>query len=385
MPEVDSSAYPVAPAARDRWILSRRGPRNIVSTTRPYAFLLEREPAANGGLLDTATIFLTGRECPWRCLMCDLWQNTTTDRTPPGAIPAQIEFALKGIRSRRREEAPSSRLEVRTSSRRRLPVSGEIAHQIKLYNSGSFFDRAAVPVTDYPAIAERVAGFERVIVECHPKLIGGLTWQFRDALKRFSNRTHREERGAPVSDPVGPASAPSPSRIGDRRSGPELELAMGLETAHPDVLEKLNKRFNLDDFARAAEQLRRERVDLRVFVLLKPPFMNEHESIDWAVRSAKFAFDCGATVVSLIPTRSGNGALEALTRQGQFAPPRLASLEVAFDRCLALGRGRVFADTWDLGKFSTCNTCFPRRRRRIEEMNLSQRVLPAVRYNCCTD
>ncbi|HAV62719.1 MAG TPA: radical SAM protein [Verrucomicrobiales bacterium] len=336
-------------------MVSHRRSRNSVSTGRPYAFLLEQEPAANGQVLDTATVFLTGRECPWRCLMCDLWQNTTTERTPPGAIPAQIDFALTNIRSRRREEALISDREDGASSRRRLPLSGEVAHQIKLYNSGSFFDRAAVPVEDYPAIAKRITGFERVVVECHPKLIGDLTWRFRDELS------------------------------GSASNGPQLEVAMGLETAHPDVLEKLNKRFDLDDFARAAGKLRREHVDLRVFVLVKPPFMDEQEGVDWAVRSAEFAFELGATVVSLIPTRLGNGALEALAQQGHFAPPKLASLEAAFDRCLALGHGRVFADTWDLGKFSTCEGCFTERRCRIEQMNLCQRILPPVTCQCRAD
>ncbi len=49
---------------------------------------------ATGEIVPTATVFLTNRECPWRCLMCDLWRNTTIETVPAGAISGQIDYAL---------------------------------------------------------------------------------------------------------------------------------------------------------------------------------------------------------------------------------------------------------------------------------------------------
>jgi hypothetical protein len=89
-----------------------------------------------------------------------------------------------------------------------------------------------------------------------------------------------------------------------------LEVALGLETAHPEVLEKLNKKFDLAQFARAAEFLAAERIALRVFLLVNPPFLDERAGLEWAVKSAEFAFACGAGAVALLPTRTGNGAME---------------------------------------------------------------------------
>jgi uncharacterized Fe-S cluster-containing MiaB family protein len=149
------------------------------------------------------------------------------------------------------------------------------------------------------------------------------------------------------------------------------------------VLEKLNKRMTLAHFAKAAEFLRAHDISLRVFVLVKPPFLDEAEALEWARRSADFAFDCRAEIVSLIPTRPGNGALDALMASGEFAPPRLATLEAAFDDCLALRRGRVFADVWDLERFSNCSACFAARRDRLREMNLRQTILPRVPCAAC--
>ncbi len=305
------------------WITAQRPPRlATLDPFKPHAFFLEEERADSGQIVSSATVLLTNKECPWRCLMCDLWQNTTTQTVPPGAIPQQIEHALSQLRSR--------------------------PEQLKLYNSGSFFDPAAIPPDDYPAIARTVSFAKHVVVESHPRLVGERTLRFRDLL-----------------------------------SG-SLEVAMGLETVHPQVLPRLNKKFNLAHFSGAAGFLRDNGIALRAFVLVKPPFLDEAEGLEWAVKSAAFALACGATVVSLIPTRPGNGALERLSETGEFSPPRLSTLEKTLTSALKIrGDGRIFADTWDLEQFSRCPTCFEKRRQRIQAMNHSQKVLPAVDCPAC--
>ncbi|HKX26282.1 MAG TPA: radical SAM protein [Blastocatellia bacterium] len=319
--------YPERSRERDHWILARR-PARLESASspspelRPAGFLAEEEPAESGGVISVATIFLTNRECPWRCLMCDLWRHTLTRTVPSGAIPAQIDYALE----------------------RMSP-----ARQIKLYNSGSFFDHRAIPPDDYPAIAARLQQFERVIVESHPALVNDDCARFRDLLAG------------------------------------RLEVAMGLETVHPEVLPRLNKRLTLDQFSRAAARLCAEGVALRTFILVKPPFLDESAALEWAARSLDFAFDCGAGVAALIPTRFGNGALEALAERGEFAPPRLETLEAAMAYGLELGRGRVLADLWDLERPAgpVCLACRPARVARLGAMNLQQTVLPSILCESC--
>jgi radical SAM enzyme (TIGR01210 family) len=292
----------------DRRIRALRPPRNALDPLRPYAFHVEAEVG-----VPVATIFLTNRECPFRCVMCDLWRNTLEETVPPGAIAAQIRHALQ-----------------------RLPP----ARHLKLYNAGSFFDRRAIPAAERPEIARLAAPFERVVVECHPSFVGRECLDFRDTLAG------------------------------------RLEVAMGLETAHPEVLARLNKRMTLDDFRAAAAFLRVADVDLRVFILVRPPWQSEREGLEWAKRSLDFAFECGATVCSLIPTRGGNGAMEALAAEGAYAPPSLETLEAAQEHGLRLGR--TLTDLWDIERFATCARCSDARIARLRGMNDTQAAPPPV-------
>lgn len=227
--------------------------------------------------------------------MCDLWRFTTHTDTPAGAIPAQIAAARRIWRDR-----------------------DEAVARIKLYNASNFFDPRSVPEVDYEAIADELSGTDRVIVESHPSLIGRRVEMFRSRLRE-----------------------------------PSLEVAMGLETVHPGALDALNKRMTTDDFARAAAWLRERDISVRTFVLIYPPFIPLDAQDDWLIRSVEFAESCGASVISLVPTRGGNGAMETLARQGLFRPPTAADGERAFELVMR-GRDhratskvpRIFLDPW---------------------------------------
>src|ERR1700761_5536840 len=86
--------YPENASERDAWVVGRRSERNSQDAQRPYSFFVEEERSAAGSIVPVATVFLTNKECPWRCVMCDLWRNTLTTTVPGGAIPQQIDFAL---------------------------------------------------------------------------------------------------------------------------------------------------------------------------------------------------------------------------------------------------------------------------------------------------
>jgi uncharacterized Fe-S cluster-containing MiaB family protein len=343
------------PCWDDRWVLSRRSPRPALDPWRVHAAIVEPERTRHGTVEDVATVFLTNRECPFRCVMCDLWKYTTTERVPDGAIPAQIEQALAGMPR---------------------------ANHVKLYNAGNFFDAQAVPPGDLPRIVELVAGFRTVIIECHPLLVGRRCVEFAERLRKTPSPPTplpRGERGG---------SGPSPPRREGR--GAELQVAMGLETIHPEVLPRLNKRMTLADFERATRFLTAHDIPVRAFILLRPPLLDEEEGLEWANRSVEWAFSIGVECCVIIPTRAGNGAMEELQSQGLFHPPTLASLERALAHGIALKTRhaerddycRVFVDLWNIEQLFTCPACGPARADRLRRMNLEQVVLPPVACAC---
>jgi hypothetical protein len=60
----------------------------------------------------------------------------------------------------------------------------------------------------------------------------------------------------------------------------------------------------------------------------------------------------------------------------------MVSLEAILERGIALARGRVLVDLWDLDRFQNCPRCGPARGDRLRQMNLSQQVLPAISCSC---
>jgi archaeosine synthase beta-subunit len=167
----------------------------------------------------------------------------------------------------------------------------------------------------------------------------------------------------------------SPARSADTER-PALEVAMGLETANPTALDLLNKRFTIEQFRSAAAALRGRRIAVRVFLLISPPFVADEDQDAWLIQSIDVAFASGASVVSLVPTRSGNGAVESLAAADLFREPSLGDVErsLAIGLAAAGGRGRVVVDLWDLQRFASCPACFERRKTRLHTTNLAQTV-----------
>lgn len=315
---------PLGPSAETSRIRALRPPKERVDPWRPVGVLLEEERGPGGEMEPVLTVFLAGSECPFTCAFCDLWRYTLDQPTPPGALPSQLRLALadEGVR--------------RASPRR-----------IKLYNASNFFEPRAVPPEDLPVLADLLRPFAGVTVECHPRLVG-------DACFEFAGRI--------------------PGR---------LEVAMGLETIHPQALPRLNKHAGLADFAGAAGRLRQADIGVRAFVLVGAPFVPAEEGALWAVRSAAWALEQGASVVALIPVRGGNGELERLAASGAFTPPTLRDLEAALEGALRLGRGVVVADLWDAARLPGCPACHPSRTLRLAQMSRTGRIETAVGCDAC--
>ena len=312
-------------AATDRRIRGLRGPKPRVDAWKAHGSLVEDERRPTGGVERSITIFLAGAECSFTCSFCDLWRYTIDGPTPIGALPRQIEETL-------------------------ATCDVDRIARIKLYNASNFFDRRAVPAQDVPRIAQLCAPFGGLTVESHTNTVGAAVLDFA------------------------------------RLYGGRLEVAMGLETIHPAAMTHLNKRLDLDRFARAAAVLVEHGIDVRAFVLLGAPGIDADEAVEWAVRSAEHAVRSGARTVSVIPVRGGNGEMERLAELGLFAPPTLSQLEQALDCCVEIRDAAVTVDLWDVERLAACPSCREQRVARLRRMNLSGSAeSPIVCADCIND
>jgi radical SAM enzyme (TIGR01210 family) len=312
----------VTATAADRRIRELRPPKAAVDPYKAQGSVVETERRPDGAIERALTVFLTGAECPFTCAFCDLWRLTIDGPTIEGALTAQLETELRSF-----HEPPADRL--------------------KLYNASNFFDERAVPSRDSRAIAHLADRFRGVTVESHANTIGPRVLSFA---REISGR---------------------------------LEVAVGLETIHPTAAAQLNKRLDLPRFDRAARFLRDNDIDLRVFVLLGTAHIAVDESVEWTVRTVEYAAERGASVVSIIPVRGGNGEIERLQALGHFTPPRLSQLEEALERCLEFTGTVVTADLWDLGRLTECRECGPKRIERLSRANVSGILEASISCAAC--
>lgn len=284
--------------------------------TPRWAIDTERE--TDGSLAQTLSLFLVGAKCPFRCVYCDLGDAMIDGATPVGSLPNQIRLGIA-----------AAQVDCNT---------------IKLYNASNFFEKRAVPSVDDATIAQLVSAYQRVVVECHPRLIGGRMERFADALP-----------GA-------------------------LEVAMGLETVHPAALPRLQKAMSLEDYDRAAERIDKHGCTHRAFVLICAPFVPPEASLEWTVKTARYAAERGARMISLIPLRPRVGSAVPM-----FAPS-LVAVEQALEGSLQAAPGAVVqVDPWALAHLSACPACSQVRQQRIVRMNLSGAIEPPVQCLTCPE
>lgn len=307
------------PTIHSQMVLAARGPKNpVVPQTTPLV-VTESEPDADLQLRSATTVFLLGKECPFRCLMCDLWRNTTDQRTEPGSLVRQLAAVLPSITHR---------------------------DTIKLYNASNFFDPQAVPTTDLADLAALVRDFKCVVVENHPKLIGPAVRAFADQING------------------------------------QLQVAMGLETSDPERLSWLNKQMTVADYDLACRKLLDWGMSIRTFLLLPAPGVPPADMVSHTLASVRHALAMGSDVTSLIPLRSGNGILDQLISGGSVTLATGAILMQTFEQALHLPRQRcqrVLLDLWDLEKFFHTQGSLHALRERLMNFNSRQCVDAEIR------
>ncbi len=175
-----------------------------------------------------------------------------------------------------------------------LASLGDVPY-LKVFNSGSFFDRNEVSKGLMTIIKESVneAGVSLLQVESRPDFLS------REALESLTSGL---EAG--------------------------LEVGIGLETSSDIIRENcINKGFTFDDYKTAVKLCSSTAVSVKTYLLLKPPFILEREAIADMVKSTVNAARAGTSKVSINPVNVQRGTLvERLWKSGDYRPPWLWSL-----------------------------------------------------------
>ena len=270
------------------------------SLDQPVATWTERE-LLDGEQVEAGVAILRTRGCYWSiregCAMCGYFNDTVPGGVSTEALLAQWAQVIPHLTGKR---------------------------YAKIYTSGSFLDPTEVPL-DFAiqAMAEmHAAGVEKVLVESLPE---------------FVHARHMDYGAAPA-----------------------LEVAIGLESATPLVLDKcVNKRMKWNGFMRSCANARDVGASVKAYVLLKPPFLNEAQAIDDTVSSVKQAAS-HVDKISINPVNvQRHTVVERLWKRGEWSAPWLWSVAEVLRRTADCDV-RVYSDPTGGGTqrgAHNCGTC----------------------------
>lgn len=217
---------------------------------------------------ETSVVIFRTRGCSWydfsSCSMCGYFNDVNTKVTVDD-LKRQIDRAYEFM---------------------------ERTKILKVFTSGSFLDRREMPLEAYNYFLEKMSEkVEYLLVESRTEYVTDETMK---SLRNY---------------------------------GIDTRIAIGVESTDDSVITKsVNKGSTFAKFKAAADVVNKNDLDLRSYLLLKPPFMPEEEAVQDAIRSV---MDCApySRDVSVNPMNiQKNTLVEKLWKQGLYRPPWLYSI-----------------------------------------------------------
>ena len=296
-------------------VRGERRPRDF--NPREYISTWTEKDLFRGRVVDAWVIIFRTRGCYWArasgCSMCG-YVNDVAREVSDDDLTHQLDAVLKAHRDQ--------------------PM-------VKVYTSGNFFDDHEVA----PHIRERI--LEELGDRCDKVVV--------ETLSHLLRRDHLEAA---------------------QRHVDELEVAFGLESTDERILRhSVNKVWGLGEHARAAALCHEAGATVKTYLLIKPPFLSEHEAIEDAVRSGREA-DPHSDTISFNPVNVQSRTLvDRLFRRGEYRPPWLWSVVEVLERTRDL-RAHVKSHPTAGGMprgAHNCGVCDREVLEAIEEFSLGLR------------
>jgi radical SAM enzyme (TIGR01210 family) len=326
-----SDARPVTPESLARTVARDRRPEPAGPTdARRYVNQWVEREAIGPDEVSAFVLILRTRGCYWAdekgCSMCGYAKDTLGRSATPEELTEQLTHAV----ARYREEP-----------------------YVKIYTSGSFLDDREVDPESRRNLAAAFSGRARRLLF--------------ETLPEFAV----EERLRPLQEAF----------------AGEVEVALGLESTNPTVLGRyVHKNAPPSEYLAAGDRVRALGLRSKAYLLLKPPYLTESESVQDVVQSVTEAaphFDA----MSINPVHIQNGTVvEWLFRRGRYRPPWLWSVVAALEAgAPRRGQGRLvsFPTAGGLPRGPhNCGSCDTRVLAAIETASLRQEFEPLRELTC---
>lgn len=229
----------------------------------------------------TITVVMPTHGCSWAlsesggCSVCGYVNDSSRDKSIPSE---QILIRIKDLLNQVDPEKPI---------------------ELKLYNSGSFFDETDIPeklrlkIID---LIKKTPNIFRLGVESRPEFVLNNLNIVKDTKNSLDSVN--------------------------------LEIGIGLESSNNAILRDCwNKGSSFEEYTRCVEILRLSGIRTKSYILIKPPFLTEAEAIYDALRTSHDAISIRTDVLSLNPCNVQNGTLaHHLQKKDRYQPPWLWSV-----------------------------------------------------------
>lgn len=275
----------------------------------------------NGKVVDAYVIILRTRGCSWAmssgCTMCGYFNDSMFIDVSDIDLRSQFEKAMQNYKDEK---------------------------IVKLFTSGSFFDPHEISVSMQNEILTILTNrVEKISVESRPEYI-------------------TENKLIAIQKIV---------------ESKEFEIGIGLETSNDLVREKtINKGFTFDEYKKAARLVKKHKMHLKTYLLMKPPFLTEKESLDDCIQTTK-DIKPYTDLVSLNPTNvQRHTVVEYLWKRNQYRPPWLWSILEYLRQSKNITDALVKCDVVGGGSMRgahNCGSCDNKVLNAIEEFSLTQK------------
>jgi radical SAM enzyme (TIGR01210 family) len=284
----------------------------------------------NGKIVDAYVIILRTQGCSWArasgCSMCGYFNDSMLAPVSEQDLQDQFSYAMKTYKGE--------------------PL-------VKLFTSGSFLDPQEIPPVIQRLILTTLADHAvKVSVESRPQYI-------------------TEQRL---------------SRIQKSMMSTSFEIGIGLETSNEIVREyAINKGFTFDHYKKAVRLLKKHKMLVKTYVLLKPPFLTERDALEDCLRTAQDVAPF-TDMISLNPTNvQRHTVVEYLWKRDQYRPPWLWSVVEFLKQSKNFTDVHVKCDPVGGGSARgahNCGSCDRKILSAIEQFSLTQKSTALKNLTC---